>query len=221
MGKKDIKRNGYTLLEGLVSVAILVLVMGMTFVGLTGAKEKSAVKTAAQQFANDLRDGAQSTRSNTKGTQCETKANDIINTASDNTDTIGTLLSRCAQSHFITSYYNSVLERTGYGFYRELYYNTASGYKHAGYHDFKWSKLPAGTRFSNSDRSYLSGTPYVYIWFYNIFPLVYANSAFYNSASAFTTTAGDVVIESASNPNIKIHVCVRDNGLVEVKDGAC
>jgi len=67
---KNKQQNGFTLIEAVVTTAIVALMSALVVAGTNGARERFQVRNAAQQFASDLRETILMTKNGVNATDC-------------------------------------------------------------------------------------------------------------------------------------------------------
>lgn len=67
---KNKQQNGFTLVEAVVTTAIVALMSALVISGTNGAREKFQVRNAAQQFASDLRETVLLTKNGINAKSC-------------------------------------------------------------------------------------------------------------------------------------------------------
>jgi prepilin-type N-terminal cleavage/methylation domain-containing protein len=68
---KHKQQSGFTLVEAVVTVAIIASMSALVLVGVYGAREKLQVRNAAQQFASDLREAILMTKNGVNDGDCK------------------------------------------------------------------------------------------------------------------------------------------------------
>jgi prepilin-type N-terminal cleavage/methylation domain-containing protein len=66
------QQKGFSLVEAVVTTAIIALMSALVLTGTNGAREKFQVRNAAQQFASDLRETIQMTKNGVNAGNCKT-----------------------------------------------------------------------------------------------------------------------------------------------------
>lgn len=67
---KNKQQNGFTLIEAVVTTAIVATMSALVLTGMYGARDKFQVRNAAQQFASDLRETILMTKNGVNVSQC-------------------------------------------------------------------------------------------------------------------------------------------------------
>lgn len=211
--RKFTSESGFSLVEALVSLAILSLLIGIILTGVTSAKQRFQVRDAAQQFANDLRQTILLTKNGSKVSGCTANV-DIPRECSNYIITV-------RKDQGLNSYTKHVISSISnvdgtYSVDKDYLVGTYS--------------LPGGVLFDVGDRTEnnlfitFSGASFP---FANIRQDGFSHRDTEDASSDPGRYAGDinrytkVTLVSAADKNIKMNICAYQSGTVAIQTEEC
>lgn len=205
--------DGYTLVEMIVSLSVLVLIMGIVLVGLQEVRQTSLVRDSAQQVAAQISQAIQDTKNGIKADSCTSLRLDVP---------------RECSNYFIAVDGNIVSGVRDLRTYRKFVQTTdCDAYdlnNRCVGNITNLSSFPippadqilalGGTQFAGAGTLGL-------VFSTQSFPLVQLSPGGSFIFDPANPDAVRIVIQSQINPDIQKTVCVYKNGAVLVKNGSC